>query len=148
MQKLEKKNNFHMIYDTKIPIRIAYVNNNGVPNVMSLWFVKIDSKIYCATQKSAKIIQYLKKNPICGFEIASDKPPYKGVRGNGTVKIIDYVGKDVLQILMRKYLGENESNLSKFLKTNSHNEVAIEIIPQNLIYYDYSVRMKDVIYDE
>ena len=133
-----------MISDTKIPIRLAYTNNDGIPSVLSLWFVQIDEKIYCATQKSAKIVQYLKKNPVCGFEIAADKPPYKGVRGNGSAKIIDNMGKDVLEILMKKYLGEKESGLSKFLKKNSHNEVAIEITPQNLFYYDYSARMKDV----
>ena len=144
MQKLEKRNYDQMISDTKIPIRLAYTNNDGIPSVLSLWFVQIDEKIYCATQKSAKIVQYLKKNPVCGFEIAADKPPYKGVRGNGSAKIIDNMGKDVLEILMKKYLGEKESGLSKFLKKNSHNEVAIEITPQNLFYYDYSARMKDV----
>ena len=144
MQKLEKRNYDQMISDTKIPIRLAYTNNDGIPSVLSLWFVQIDEKIYCATQKSAKIVQYLKKNPVCGFEIAADKPPYKGVRGNGSAKIIDDMGKDVLEILMKKYLGEKESGLSKFLKKNSHNEIAIEITPQNLFYYDYSARMKDV----
>ena len=144
LQKLEKRNYDQMISDMKIPIRLGYTNNHGIPNVLSLWFIQIDEKIYCATQKSAKIVQYLKKNPICGFEIAADKPPYKGVRGNGSVKIIDDVGKDILKILMKKYLGEKESGLSKFLKKNSNNEVAIEITPQNLFYYDYSARMKDV----
>ena len=144
MQKLEQRNYDQMISETKIPIRLAYTNNDGIPSVLSLWFVQIDEKIYCATQKSAKIVQYLKKNPVCGFEIAADKPPYKGVRGNGSAKIIDNMGKDVLEILMKKYLGEKESGLSKFLKKNSHNEVAIEITPQNLFYYDYSARMKDV----
>ena len=61
-----------------------------------------------------------------------------------SVKIIDDVGKDILQILMKKYLGEKEYELSKFLKKNSHNEVAIEITPQNLFYYDYSARMRGV----
>ncbi|KEQ57280.1 pyridoxamine 5'-phosphate oxidase-related FMN-binding protein [Marine Group I thaumarchaeote SCGC AAA799-B03] len=144
MQKIEKRNSDQMIYDAKIPIRLAYTNNVDVPNVISLWFMKIDDKIYCATQKSAKIISYLKKNPVCGFEIAADKPPYKGVRGNGSAKIIDDMGKNILQLLMKKYLGEKESGLSKFLKNNSHNEVAIEITPKNLFYYDYSSRMKDV----
>lgn len=144
MQKLEKRNYDQMISNIKIPIRLAYTNSDGVPSVLSLWYVQIDEKIYCATQKSAKIVQYLKKNPVCGFEIAADKPPYKGVRGNGYAKIIDDMGKDILKILMKKYLGEKESGLSKFLKNNSDNEVAIEITPQNLFYYDYSARMKDV----
>ena len=100
-----------MISDTKIPIRLAYTNNDGIPSVLSLWFVQIDEKIYCATQKSAKIVQYLKKNPVCGFEIAADKPPYKGVRGNGSAKIIDDMGKDVLEILMKKYLGDRRAHV-------------------------------------
>ena len=145
LQQLEKRKYDQMIPDTKIPIRLAYANTDDIPNVLSLWFVQINDKIYCATQKSAKIVHYLKKNPLCGFEIAADKPPYKGIRGNGCGKIIDNMGKDILEILMKKYLGDKESKLSKFLKSNSHNEVAIEITPQNLFYYDYSVRMKGVV---
>jgi len=41
-------------------------------------------------------------------------------------------------------LGEKESALSKYLKTNSNTEVAIEITPQKIYSYDYSKRMKDV----
>ncbi|MHA7734214.1 pyridoxamine 5'-phosphate oxidase family protein [Nitrosopumilus sp. S6] len=144
MQKFEQRNRNRTISDQKIPIRLAYTNNDGIPNVISLWFVQINEKIYCATQKSARIVQYLKKNSVCGFEIAADTLPYKGVRGNGSAKIIDTMGKDVLQILMKKYLGEKKSGLSKYLKKNSSNEIAIEITPQNLFYYDYSTRMKDV----
>ena len=132
-----------LLPDSKIPIRIAFIKPNGVPNVMSLWFEQIDGKIYCATQKSAKIISHLKNNSACGFEIATDKPPYKGIRGEGTVKIIDN-GTEILDILIAKYLGEKESTLSKYLKTNSHTEVAIEITVQKIFSYDYSKRMKDV----
>jgi len=49
----------------------------------------MDNKIFCATQRSAKIVEYLSKNTKCGFEIASDNPPYKGVRGYGNVKLDD-----------------------------------------------------------
>ena len=63
--------------DTKIPIRIGFIKSNGYPSIISLWYIDIDGKIYCATQKTAKIIQYLETNPSCGFEIASDQPPYK-----------------------------------------------------------------------
>lgn len=133
-----------MFHESKIPIRIACIKPNGMPSVVSLWYVQINEKIYCATQNSAKIVSYFKKNPLCGFEIAADKPPYKGTRGEGNVKILDEKGQEILAILIQKYLGEKESNLSRFLKNNSKTEVAIEISPQKFFNYDYSKRMKGI----
>jgi len=142
MQKVYRNKIDTSFSELKIPIRIACLKNNGVPIVLSLWYVLIDGKIYCATQKTAKIVSYLKKNSVCGFEIAGDNPPYRGVRGEGTARIINEDGKRVLSILIEKYLGQKESNLSNFLKTNSKTEVAIEINPRQIHNYDYSKRMK------
>ncbi|MBT8242826.1 MAG: hypothetical protein HKP34_03835 [Nitrosopumilus sp.] len=134
----------YYITDRKIPIRIAFITPDGAPNIISLWYEQIDGKIYCATQSSAKIVSYLRNNPNCGFEIATDKPPYKGARGNGIAKIIPEDGEKILGILMKKYLGDKTSTLSKFLKNNKKTEVAIEITPYKIFNYDYSKRMKDV----
>lgn len=130
--------------DTKIPIRIGFIKSNGYPSIISLWYIDIDGKIYCATQKTAKIIQYLETNPSCGFEIASDQPPYKGSRGEGIVKIIPSKGPEILNLLIKKYLGEKESTLSKFLRGHSQNEIAIEITPTKIFHYDYSKRMRGI----
>ena len=129
---------------SKIPIRIACLKPNGVPVVLSLWYEIVDGKIYCATQKTDKIVTYLEKNSLCGFEIAGDKPPYRGIRGEGSVKILSDKGKNILTVLIKKYLGEKESNLSNFLEKNSRTEVAIEIEPKKVVNYDYSKRMKGV----
>jgi nitroimidazol reductase NimA-like FMN-containing flavoprotein (pyridoxamine 5'-phosphate oxidase superfamily) len=144
MQKLDRENNNKLVYDSKIPIRLACIKPNGVPSIVSLWYIQIGGKIYCATQKSAKIVSYFQKNPLCGFEIAGDKPPYKGTRGEGTVEILDEKGQEILAILIQKYLGDKESVLSSFLKNNSKTEVAVEISPQKIFNYDYSKRMKDI----
>jgi len=130
--------------NTKIPIRIGFIKSNGYPSIISLWYIDIDGKIYCATQKTAKIIQYLETNPSCGFEIASDQPPYKGSRGEGIVKIIPSKGPEILNLLIKKYLGEKESTLSKFLRGHSQNEIAIEITPTKIFHYDYSKRMRGI----
>ena len=143
MQKLSPNQLDSMIYDKKIPIRIAFIKPDGTPNVISLWYVVENEKIYCATQKSAKIVSYLKNNPKCGFEIAADKPPYRGVRGGGSVKIIEENAAETLEVLIKKYLGDKDSTLSKFLRENSKSEVVIEITPDKLFNYDYSKRMKD-----
>ena len=142
MQKLDQSNLIQNLSDSRIPIRIAFLKPDGTPNVISLWYEEIEGKIYCATQKSAKIVSYLEKNSKCGFEIAADKPPYKGTRGTGIAKIVDERGEEILEILMDKYLTKKESNLSKILKKNAKTEVAIEITPQKVFHYDYSVRKK------
>lgn len=144
LQKLNKVNFENLNFDTKIPIRVCYLKSDGTPNIISLWYTQINDKIYCATQKSAKIVSFLQNNPICGFEIATDKPPYKGVRGSGIAKILNDKGVEVLKILMEKYLDEKESTLSKYLRDNFNSEVAIEITPQKISNYDYSKRMKGV----
>jgi nitroimidazol reductase NimA-like FMN-containing flavoprotein (pyridoxamine 5'-phosphate oxidase superfamily) len=144
MQELDNHEIDKFIPDSKIPIRIGFIKGNCTPTVVSLWYVCKDGKIYCATQKTAKIVSYLQKNPICGFEIAADKPPYKGIRGEGTVQILNETGVYVLDLLMEKYLKGKESILSKLLRNNSKTEVAIEITPQKVFHYDYSKRMKDI----
>ena len=142
MQKLVTQEIDKFISDSKIPIRIAFMKSTNAPSVISLWYVCKDGKIYCAAQKTAKIVSYLEKNPVCGFEIAADKPPYKGMRGEGTARILNETGAHVLYLLMEKYLGEKESKLSKLLRDNSKTEVAIEITPQKIFHYDYTKRMK------
>ena len=145
MQKLDMGQVNKFIPDIKIPIRVGFIKSNNVPAIISLWYVCNDDKIYCAVQKTAKIVAYLQKNPICGFEIAADKPPYKGIRGEGTVQILNETGAYVLDLLIDKYLGEKESTLSKFLKNNSKTEIALQITPQKIFNYDYSERMKDAL---
>ena len=144
MQKLENVKIDELTSDKKIPIRLACVKPNGSPTVISLWYIAVHGKIYCATQKSSKIVSYLENNPICGFEIAADKPPYKGTRGEGEARIIQERGDEILKFLIDKYLGPKESTLSKFLRKNSISEVAIEITPKKIFNYDYSKRMKDI----
>ena len=130
--------------DTKIPIRLGFIKPNGSPSIISLWYIDMNGKIYCATQKTAKILHYLENQPICGFEISADQPPYKGSRGEGIVKIMPTKGPEILNILIKKYLGEKESTLSKFLRVHSKNEIAIEITPTKIFHYDYSKRMKGI----
>lgn len=139
------KNLDDLLYEKKIPIRISCIKPDGYPIVVSLWYAVIDNHIYCATQKNSKIVSYLKKNPLCGFEIASDTPPYRGIRGEGNIEILYEKGMDILNILIDKYLGPQEITLSKLLKKNSSSEVAIKISPKHIVNYDYSNRMKNVV---
>jgi hypothetical protein len=128
-----------------IPIRIACLNTRGYPITMSMWYVYLQERIYCATKKNSKIIAFLSKNPKCGFEVATDLPPYRGVRGWGSARLDEVMGGEILDILIRKYLRDQESTLANFLRKRNKNEIAIEIVPASIFSYDYTDRMKDVV---
>ena len=145
MTSVELLENFK---DNPIPLRLAALSINGWPIVISLWYTYIDQKIYCATQSNAKVVQYIRKSPQCGFEIAGDSFPYYGIRGYGKAKINDRMGKDILLLLISKYLkGRKHSSLARLLKSEKHleNETAIEILPSNVFGWDYRERMKDLL---
>lgn len=129
--------------EMKIPIRLACITDTGWPLVISLWFVFMNQKLYCSTQKTAKVIEFLTQNPRCGFEIASDQPPYRGLRGKGRVTFSEEIGPKVLGILMDRYEIRNNSTLGKYLVSNLNNEIALAIEPIRIFTWDYSDRMKD-----
>lgn len=141
MQILTQQNVDNLINSTKIPVRLSCIMPNGFPCILSLWYTCKNGKIYCATQKSAKVVSYLEKNNSCAFEIAPDTPPYRGIRGHGNARIVASEGKQILETLIERYLVNKESSLAKFLRSNSDNEVAIEITPVRIFTYDYSKRM-------
>ena len=91
-----------LLLHSKIPIRLACITSSNWPVTISLWFIFIDNKFFCATKRSAKIVEYLKKYPKCGFEIAGDYPPYAGIRGWGVVDLDESKGKKILKKLIRK----------------------------------------------
>lgn len=133
---------FQELLQKKIPLRFSCINNSGWPVILSLWYLQKNGKIYCATQKNAKVIEYLKENPKCAFEIAQDKPPYLGIRGRGEAILREDIAQEILELLITRYLGNQDSSLAKFLLSQRENEVAIEISPSKLFTWDYSERMK------
>ena len=114
------------------------------PAIVSLWYVYTDEKIYCATQSTAKIIRYLRRSPKCGFEIAGNRFPYRGIRGYGNASILKEKGENILRVLLQKYFkGRETSKLHKLLLSEKHlqNEVALEITPNSMFEWDYKARM-------
>lgn len=128
----------------KIPIRLACKTKTGWPIVVSLWFLHQDGLLYCATQKSARVTKYLQQDDRCAFEIAEDRPPYCGIRGQAKAKIDDGLGIEILERLLIRYLGGTESNLAKKLLANSDTEVAIVLDPVRIFTWDFSDRMGDI----
>jgi nitroimidazol reductase NimA-like FMN-containing flavoprotein (pyridoxamine 5'-phosphate oxidase superfamily) len=130
--------------DTVIPLRLACVTESGWPLTLSLWYVYLDGAMYCATQQSARVVRYLENEARCGFEIASDLPPYCGMRGQARAVIEPEKGADVLEILLNRYLDGTDNQLARGLLSKKDREVAIRIAPVNITTWNFKDRMQDV----
>jgi hypothetical protein len=130
--------------ESVIPLRFSCIAQSGYPLVVSLWFERRGERIYCATQSSAAIVKHVNANGRCAFEIASERPPYRGTRGQGQALVRLELGGAVLESLIDRYLGERKSKLARSLLSKCSSEVAIEIIPEKTITWDYSSRMRGI----
>jgi hypothetical protein len=106
-----------------------------------LWYLFEEGSLWCATQKSARVVDYLTRNPACGFEVAPESPPYMGVRGQAAASLSAERGPEVLLRLIDRYLGDRETSLARWLIARSSDEVAIRLSPRWLTSWDYSGRM-------
>ena len=120
------------------------LTSNGAPLVLSLWFMHRDDAIWCACNKKARVIELLGKNSRCGFEIAAETPPYRGVRGQGIAQLDAPGGARVLAELLKRYRIPDHSRLAKMLAEEAVNEVAIRIEPEWMTSWDFTTRMSDV----
>ena len=140
-----KLGKFSKYLDTmKIPLRLGCTTQSGWPVVVSLWYLYQDDVLMCATQKSARVVAYLKENPRCGFEIAEDGMPYCGIRGQARASIDEQVGGEILETLLNRYLGGVDNPLAEDLLSKKDKEVAIILKPLQVFTWDFSDRMKAV----
>jgi len=124
-----------------VPLRLACLTPRGIPIVCSLWYLYDEGALWCATQADAKVAAYLEKHSFCGFEIAPDALPYRGVRGQGKVTCSQERGLDVLWRLIDRYLGSRDSEFARWLISRASSELAIRIEPSWLTAWDFSPRM-------
>ena len=127
--------------DNLIPIRLACLSGSGHPLICSLWYDFNDGALWCATRDDAHVAKLLTRNPQCGFEVAADSQPYRGVRGQGRATLSTSSGPDVLQPLVDRYLGTRESGFARWLLARQDREVSIRIEPEWLTSWDFSARM-------
>ena len=130
---------------SRIPLRLACTTESGWPMAVSLWFKHQNGRIFCATQKSARIVSYLQNDPRCAFEIAADLPPYCGLRGQAIASIDEKMGLEILEQLLVRYLSGTDNALGRNLLAKGKDEVAIILKPVNVYTWDFSGRMADVL---
>lgn len=125
----------------EIPLRLSCISTSGWPVVLSLWYLFEEGHLFCATPQRAKVVTYLMKEPRCGFEVASDQPPYCGVRGSALATIEQEGGLEVLERLLERYVGGIDNPLAKKLLDRQEPEVAIRLEPLTYHSWNFTKRM-------
>ena len=124
-----------------IPLRLACRTTSGQPLICSLWFLYEDGALWCATKPNASVAKLLLQDAGCGFEVAPDSMPYRGVRGQGRAVLRQDRGMEVLLRLIDRYLGTRDTRFAQWLIKSAADEVAIEVRPDWLTAWDFSGRM-------
>ncbi len=131
--------------ETLVPMRVACNGASGHPVLASLWFVPMDGKLWCATQRSASVVSILRRDPRCAFEVSVETPPYRGIRGSGMATMHDDRGEPILRTLIDRYLGDSNAKLASHLLERVEQETAIAIEPKTLVSWDYTERMGETL---
>ncbi len=127
-----------------IPLRLGCLTPSGWPLVVSHWFLYRDGMLWCATQASAKVVRNLRADSRCSFEVATNDPPSRGVRGQGRAHLEAAAGAVVLRGLIDRYLGSDDSAFAAWLLSRAGDEMAIRIEPHRFRSWDFSRRMAAV----
>jgi hypothetical protein len=130
-----------------IPLRLSCGSTSGWPVVLSLWYLYEDGDLFCATPQAARVVSYLEGESRCAFEVASDQPPYCGVRGRALASIQEDRGTEILERLLIRYLGGIDNNLAVQLLSRKEPEVAIRLKPISYHTWNFSDRMASSLTD-
>lgn len=129
--------------ETTVPIRLACRTPGDDLWMLSLWYEYVGDEFRCATGADADIVEFLRSTADVAFEVSTNDPPYRGVRGRGTASIGPDHDKAQLTRLLDRYLGGTDSSLAESLLSPDRAEVHIRITPEKLYSWDFSERMGD-----
>ena len=133
----------NFLHESRVPIRIATQRGDGSLWMVALWYQYQDGSFECATGANAQLVRFLKRDSKVAFDISTNHPPYRGVRGNGSATISSDDSKTTLQTLIERYLEDTQSDLAKWLLNDEREEVRIRISPDKMHSWDYANRMQE-----
>ena len=131
--------------DNPIPVRVATRTPSGGLWMLSLWYgyESADATLHLATSADARVVEYLEADPDVAFEVSTNHPPYRGVRGQGDATLEPDEEKALLQTLVDDYLGGRDSSLANWLLRDDRDEVHVTVDVTRAYAWDYSDRMSD-----
>jgi nitroimidazol reductase NimA-like FMN-containing flavoprotein (pyridoxamine 5'-phosphate oxidase superfamily) len=128
--------------DALLPLRLGCRRPDGGLWMLSLWFSYEAGQFRCATASSSDIARFLRNDDAVCFELSTNRPPYMGVRGNGTAILEADEEKTLLRELLDRYLGGTESELASLLLADDREEMVIRVEPERLFTWDFTDRMR------
>jgi hypothetical protein len=134
----------HFLQDSRYPVRLACIGTDGYPRVVSVWFIYHEGLFYCASHSSSQLVALLRANGRVGFEVATNDPPYCGVRGQADASLSESGGAVMLERLLDRYLGGLDSPLAGWLLSRAEDELLITVTPRRLFSWDYRQRMGEL----
>jgi nitroimidazol reductase NimA-like FMN-containing flavoprotein (pyridoxamine 5'-phosphate oxidase superfamily) len=138
------KGEVDIFLESKLNLQLATIDERGWPNIHPVWFYydKNEEKLVITTSKLAKKTQNLRDKPNVYFSIDDETSAPKGVKGRGTVTIIEDTSKtmsagDKMSI---KYLGTLDHPVAKMITDGAKKGevILIEISPKFFSTWDYS----------
>lgn len=127
--------------DTPRPLRLSVRRPDGSPWIVTLWYRYDDGVFECATSANADVVRYLRAEADVAFDVSTNDPPYRGVRGNGTASVDTDADQSLLRALVARYLGGTDSTLAERLLAEGREEARIVIRPARVYSWDYTDRM-------
>jgi general stress protein 26 len=125
-------------------LQMATIDKQGEPNIQPVWFYydKKGEKLLVTTSKLAKKVQNLRNKSSLYFSVDDENFPYKGVKGRGSVNIIEDSNRAVSEgdKISMKYLGTLDHPIAKMITEHSKkgDNVLIEVSPKFFSTWDYS----------
>lgn len=128
---------------TTVPVRVACRTPADDLWMLSLWYEYRDERLHCATSRDADVVGFIGHDANVAFEVSTNEPPYKGVRGRGFATVTDDPDKALLRDLLDRYLGDTETSTGRRLLSDERDEVTISIDPETVFGWDFSERMTE-----
>jgi general stress protein 26 len=143
-EPLNEKDTKDFLTTKVLNIHLGTVDGKGHANIHPAWYYYDSSKekIYVETGKQSKKMENLSRNPTIYFCIDDPNPPYKGVRGKGSIKVHEDINFNILiaQKIHLRYFGNLEHPIARGLVDAIKNgqSIVLEISPMYYSTWDYS----------
>jgi nitroimidazol reductase NimA-like FMN-containing flavoprotein (pyridoxamine 5'-phosphate oxidase superfamily) len=122
--------------ESKLNLQLATIDESGDPNIQPIWFQyeKDFEKFYAMTSKESSKVRNIRKKSNIYFSIDDEIYPYKGVKGKGTVNIIEDPSKvvPIAEKINLKYLDSLEHPVARMLMGYARDgkQILLEITPK------------------
>jgi general stress protein 26 len=125
-------------------LHLGTVDEKGHTNIhpVAYHYNPSNNKFYILTEKESKKVHNLKSNELIYFCVDDPAPPYKGVRGKGTVIISEDLefNISIMEKVIPRYGGKLDDPTSQSLleELKRGDAVVLEIDPKYYSTWDYS----------